>query len=73
MNSTASDKVDQQDTSLKKGKTNENIFSEVQMSQSNDLINEDKGNLYKISYIFFIIKLTKKISDCTSSKVLDEN
>ena len=38
VNSTISNKVDQQYKSFKKGKTNKNIFSEVQMSQNNDYI-----------------------------------
>ena len=54
VNSTISNKVDQQYKSFKKGKTNKNIFSEVQMSQNNDLINENKGKLYNKSYIFFL-------------------
>ena len=46
MKSTASDKVDQQDTSLKKGTSNENKFDEVQISQNkNSKKNQSNGNL----------------------------
>ena len=45
MNSTASDKVDQQDTSLKKGTSNDNKFDEVQIFQNKNLKNQSNGNL----------------------------
>ena len=42
--STASDKVDQQDIILKKGKTVDNNFNEVQKSQNNNSNNQNKGS-----------------------------